>query len=336
MPVPAYLNFDLLIEPVATGYRARVIASPAGEGKGDFALPFSVDEVSSVAPWPARLARHLRPAAGAAASSALTPQQFGERLFGALFRERIGECLTLSWQAANVAQAGLRIRLRLDDSAPELADLPWEYLYSPAWQRFLALSHQTPLVRYIEQTGPPPPLLVTGLLRLLALVAAPTDVRELDGGREWQLLKEATAPLVQSGRLYMETLAPPTLVALQDRLRQGAIHLLHFIGHGFFDTTSQRNSLIFENAAKGTHAVDAATLAMLLHDHAPRLIFLNACDGARSGAQDYFAGVAQQLVQAYACGHRHAIPNQRRRRHRVGAHFLQSADRRLPGRCRPG
>jgi hypothetical protein len=85
MPVLAYLSFDLLIEPVATGYRARVLASPAGEGKSDFALPFSADEVRSVAPWPARQARHLRPAADTATNSMLTPQQFGERLFGALF-----------------------------------------------------------------------------------------------------------------------------------------------------------------------------------------------------------------------------------------------------------
>ena len=37
---------------------------------------------------------------------------------------------------------------------------------------------------------------------------------------------------------------------------------------------------------------------MLLHDHAAlRLIFLNACEGARSGRRDSFAGIAQHLVR---------------------------------------
>ena len=37
-----YSDFDLLIEPTGgEGYRAKVVASPAGEATGSFALPFS-------------------------------------------------------------------------------------------------------------------------------------------------------------------------------------------------------------------------------------------------------------------------------------------------------
>jgi hypothetical protein len=35
------LNFDMAIEPLSSGYRARVITSPAGEAAADFALPFT-------------------------------------------------------------------------------------------------------------------------------------------------------------------------------------------------------------------------------------------------------------------------------------------------------
>ena len=35
------LDFDVAIEPLADGYRARVVASPAGEAHADFALPFT-------------------------------------------------------------------------------------------------------------------------------------------------------------------------------------------------------------------------------------------------------------------------------------------------------
>ena len=42
MPPLDYLTFDLLIEARTAGYRARVVASPAGEAKDDFDLaPFN-------------------------------------------------------------------------------------------------------------------------------------------------------------------------------------------------------------------------------------------------------------------------------------------------------
>jgi hypothetical protein len=35
------LNFDIAVEPVGEGYRARVIDSPAGEAAADFVFPFT-------------------------------------------------------------------------------------------------------------------------------------------------------------------------------------------------------------------------------------------------------------------------------------------------------
>ena len=46
---------------------------------------------------------------------------------------------------------GIRLRLRLHLSeVPELLNLPWEYLYDPSANNFLALSVDTPLVRYLD------------------------------------------------------------------------------------------------------------------------------------------------------------------------------------------
>ena len=74
------------------------------------------------------------------------------------------------------------------------------------------------------------------------------------------------------------------------------MHLLHFVGHGFFD--GKQGGLIFEDDGRAAQLVTAETLAMLLHDHdSLRLVFLNACEGAASGRSDPFAGVAQRLVQ---------------------------------------
>jgi hypothetical protein len=41
----SYLDFDLLVRPTESGYRAQVLSSPAGEAATDFTLPFSDREL---------------------------------------------------------------------------------------------------------------------------------------------------------------------------------------------------------------------------------------------------------------------------------------------------
>ena len=193
---------------------------------------------------------------------------------------------------------GLRIRLRLDQGVPELADLPWEYLFPADLNRFLALSDETPLVRYLEVAEGVQPLRVTPPLTLLAIIANPSDAPPLAVEEEWRRLQTALAELQARRVIRLERLSPATWPALQARLRQGDVHILHFVGHGLFDPKAGAGGLIFEDAAGRADEVSAETLAMLLHDHAAlRLIFLNACEGARSGRRDSFAGIAQHLVR---------------------------------------
>ena len=63
---------------------------------------------------------------------------FGAALFNAVFSGDVKACFRSSLDEARRQNAGLRIRLRLADSS--VVDLPWEYLYNPAVNRFLALS----------------------------------------------------------------------------------------------------------------------------------------------------------------------------------------------------
>ena len=129
-------------------------------------------------------------------------------------------------------------------------------------------------------------------------IATPNDVPPLAVEEEWRRLQTALADLQARRLIRLERLNPATWPALQARLRQGDILILHFIGHGGFDAAAGTGGLIFEDAAGHADEVPAKTLAMLLHDHAAlRLIFLNACEGARSGRRDSFAGVAQRLVR---------------------------------------
>ena len=307
-----YLNFDLLFEtkravedPADRAYSVRVLSSPVGETKPViFALPFHTKELAGLR-WLSSLTQRSLIWAGEPqpGGELLSPQQFGERLYQAVFDGVVGKTLLRSVDAAKSQESMLRIRLRFD--APELADLPWEYLYATDWNRFVSISNQTVIARYLEQPEPVRALRVDPPLTLLAVVSDPKDVSKLDVESEWLRLQEALAGLRENNLVRLERLRIPSLEALQDRLREGDVHILHFIGHGYFRNSSSQtqahasaSGLIFEDEQGKKNEVDAAKLGTLLHDHgALRLVFLNACEGARSGPEDNLSGTAQKLVQ---------------------------------------
>ncbi|MEZ4737376.1 MAG: SUMF1/EgtB/PvdO family nonheme iron enzyme [Caldilineaceae bacterium] len=293
MTTRTYQNFDLLITRTASGYNARVIHAPVGQANVDFVLPFSLDALRNFAWLSGRSGRHLRPEAETS-EPPLDPQTFGAQLYTAVFADDVGKSFLRSLDRAGGA---LRIRLHLD-ATPELADLPWEYLYATDLARPLALSQETPLVRYLDLAQPEEALMLRPPLRILGIVSDPRDVRPLQVEQEWRQLHDVLADLQSRHLLVLERLAQATWPALQARLRGEAIHILHFIGHGDFDVAHNTGGLIFEDETGRSSLINATDLATLLHDHrALRLVFLNACQGAQGGRSDPFAGVAQKLVQ---------------------------------------
>jgi CHAT domain len=295
-----YENFDLLIEPATGGYRARVITSPVGQAASLVTLPFDPSATpekvgligGAIRAYQFGLADTAEPV------TPLDPQHFGAQLFDAIFGGAIGVSLRRSLDLVRQQGAGLRIRLRLDD-APELAALPWEYLFDTTHQRFLVLSDETPIVRYLALPLAEAPLQTKRPLRLLVMMADASDVwPRLDSAAERARLESALADLVQRGDVEITWLAQATLRELQRTLRQGDFHLFHFIGHGWFDEANQTYGLILENAEGLGEPVDAERLGVLLHNHPTlRLAFLNACEGARLIAGQALGGVAHHLVQ---------------------------------------
>jgi tetratricopeptide (TPR) repeat protein len=288
-----YRDFDLLIERSGQGYRAQVLESPAGQATADFTLPFSDLELENVL---LRLGRPVRTVRRLESTEMSTAKSFGAALFNAVFSGDVRACLRSSVDEAKRESVGIRVRLRLAD--PALADLPWEFLYVQSVNRFLALSVQTPLVRYMDLPEVLQPIAVSPPIRVLAMISSPTDYPSLDVEGEWQRLNDALADLIKAGTLSLERMEEATLAALQRRLRRSKYHIFHFIGHGEFDQTLQEGVLLLEREKQRGHRVGSQYLGMLLHDHESlRVAVLNACEGARSSKQDPFAGSAQTLVQ---------------------------------------
>jgi len=277
MPSPRhYRTFELEIEPATVGYRARVLASPAGEIEGSFVFPFSQDEWEQVA--------------------ALAPEEVGARVFDALFVGPVGEC----WRSSLALLAeseGLRLNLRLPD-APELAALPWELLYDTTHHHFLALAERTPINHYLPLPLTQRNLVVEPPLCVLVILSAPSDHQpQLDVETEWQRIQTALALLTGTGQIELARLPQATWTALQSQLRRHTVHILHFVGHGIFDV-EQGGSLLFEDDEGLLQLVSAHKLAHLLRNHPSlRLVLLNSCDGAVTGTAHPFSGTAHALVQ---------------------------------------
>lgn len=285
---PTYEDFDLLIDHTESVYRVRVIASPAGQAQTTVALTPEIESIRATiaAGWQVE------------DLNLALAKSWGQALYSVLFSGAVETCLLRSVDAARANDAGLRIRLHLSD-VPELATLPWELAFSPPRDRFLSLSNATPIVRYMALAEGEPRLPVEPPLRMLCVLADPIDLApRLNVEGEWRVVSNAVAPLVNAGAVALERLATPTVSELRGYLRRHAVNLLHFIGHGWFDTATGQAGLVFEDEMQQASLVNAEQLGVLLEGHsALRLVFLNACDGARVDERDAFQGVAQHLVR---------------------------------------
>ncbi len=76
-------------------------------------------------------------------------ENWAGKLFDAVFGGEVRACFRSSRNEAWAERhGGLRIKLRLQE-VPELADIPREYLFDASLERFVARSHETPIVLYI-------------------------------------------------------------------------------------------------------------------------------------------------------------------------------------------
>jgi CHAT domain len=283
-----YFDFQLHVDCRDGTFESRVWSSPVGPSeKSSFQLPadLSLDEF---------LTRLRGPRQGA--PSAREAGDFGRVLSRALLTPPVEKQLLRSLDHSAERNAGLRLRLVTE--CAELADVPWELLWSPHEDDFLALSLQTPVVRTPVLPQPVPSLPVEGQLSILTLISDPDDLPALDTEAEWDRLNGALAGLTGAGKVRVELLESPDLGALQRALRRDTWHVLHFVGHGAFDPESGEGVLALREPDGKTRLVPGQTLGTFLNDHPSlRLVVLNACEGARADAGNPLGGVAQTLIR---------------------------------------
>lgn len=293
-----YLDFVLSIgSKTGPGQDYEIsVSSELGRASATMTFPFD----------PATLEGHLknleiavRQSASSYRSGSTTQQmtvpKLGEMLFKALFAGDVGELYRANSIFAETSSKGLRLKILV--TTPDMAAVPWEYMYDPQRRNYVALFAHTPIVRYLDPPFVIQPQLVAPPLRILGMIASPRDLPELDVQSEKQRLDEAIAPLKQQGVMELTWVTGQTWDDLQDALRAGPWHIFHFAGHGGFSIERDEGYILLCDERQNARRFFAGDLRTLLQDHRTlRLVVLNACEGARSGDHDAFTSTASVLV----------------------------------------
>jgi hypothetical protein len=220
----------------------------------------------------------------------------GESLFTALFGSpaTAGAYRSAETVAAR-AVSRLRVVLRLGE--PGLAALPWETMFDGETGAYLCRRNE--LVRYLPVGVPAMPLAVKPPLQILAIASSPSNHPRLDVGAEKARLASALDDATRAGRAQITWTDSATWNDLQQVLSSQQWHVVHYVGHGGFDSQADEGLIVLTNSDGEPQLVEASKLVDLFRQVEPalRLVVLNSCSGATAGTADLFSATAAALVR---------------------------------------
>jgi len=292
-----YLDFEITIRK-DEGDEFLVLAK-SGKGKAQtrFANPFNEDKRKVIrSTLTAAALRSATTQRKARMRSSATPEVREMKDFGSLlFKEAINGPVSDFYKKCAAQSDRVRLRLTLDQSVD---DLPWEFLC--ANDDFIALSPDSPVVRYIEGTEPCSLVKVEYPLRVLVVIAKPFDEVPLDTDAEKNSITASLKPLTDQGLVQLDFIeGANTWDQLITELRKNRTHILHFIGHGAFDEKNGEGILVMADSDCKTMLVDSERLRYLVKGRSRlALIVLNSCLGTLGDDGQPFSSVAAGLVKS--------------------------------------
>lgn len=249
--------------------------------------------------------------------------KWGQGLYRAALGPQVAQEVLNAWQQASVI-GERRFSVFVDSELPdgasdteqaaakeaasELLSLPWELLHDG--RGFLFHGNNPVRVRrrlpnrHSQRHRP------TGLpIRILLVSPRPEEengVAYLDHRTSAKPLIEAAENLGELAKVAV--LVPPTFSALEEALQKAAdagepFDVIHFDGHGIYDKKHGLGALCFEDPnevekleKRKMDLIHAERLAAVIRDHRIPLVFLEACQTAKT-KEDPTASVAAKLLE---------------------------------------
>jgi CHAT domain len=292
-----YLDFELEIRGGGPREYAVAVRSPAGEAQGQMRFPFDEWELKDrLQSLEIALLRSGSTRRRIPSPEEHTVQEFGRGLFEALLVGKVRTRYEASLSEARRRNKNLRLKLRIQP--PELAELPWEFLYDPHQGNYFCLSSETSIVRYLEIPSPIEQLPITRPLGILGMVANPRDLVQLNVGHEKRLVEEAMKDLRTKEVMELSWMEGESWRDLQRFMVTGLWHIFHFVGHVGFDPASDEGCIILADKNGHSDLFQAKHLANLLNNHYyVRLVFLRLREGARGSEHHAFSSTAATLIR---------------------------------------
>jgi tetratricopeptide (TPR) repeat protein len=193
------------------------------------------------------------------------------------------------------------------EAATELLSLPWELLHDG--RGFLFHGNNPVRVRRRLPARHRQPVRPTRLpIRILLVSPRPEEA-----GTEYMDHRISALPLVEAMESLGESveltiLAPPIFPALKKALQDAAeaerpFDVVHFDGHGIYDPKEGQGGLCFEDPndtekleERAMQWIEAKKMGEIIRDHRTPLVFLEACQSAKTD-KDPSASVAANLLE---------------------------------------
>lgn len=282
-----YRDYHVVISPKRAqeeAYPVVLVDSPAGEDYGELKFPSTRAEMT-------RLHDQM---AESFMMDLKELKRFGSTLFEALFQPKIRDKFDKSLGLIQGLDSCLRLKLRID--APELVHYPWEFMLDDRQtQPFLAIHKKLSVTRFLTTHELVPAIRLRPPLRILVAISSPTDLPELQVEEEKRMMIAALDKLRRNGIVKLRFLKEVTIRELRKELSR-KVDVIHFIGHGCY-SDALGGCLIFQNESKESELVNVDRLATLLEEKKVRLVFLNACQTAKTSESHATLGVAQGLIK---------------------------------------
>lgn len=293
----AYINIDFYITALsAENGTYKIDASISGVTKAFKHDKVAVEEVSiQVAAWKTLndALYHLK-VRGSEEENKL--KEFGKDLFNQVMVRTV---YTLYKNAKIYAgDRGHTLRFRLHLATPEIMELPWELLCEKGEFLGLTITASRPRIlisrcpidaRNAEAKNGHLPLHVT------IMTSKPRNFYETNAEEERLLIKKALSIAESKGYVVLNEI-PGTDRELANIYKNRTWDIFHFIGHGSFNDRNQEGELVLEDTQGRGINIPAYKFSMSLPESV-KLVFLNACDSARTNSWEPFSSIAYILAK---------------------------------------
>ncbi len=222
-------------------------------------------------------------------------KDLGNELYQALFPKEIDKRFHATIAGAQAQNQSVRLRLVFE--SPELAYLPWEFLYDEQTNTFLGNNTDTVLSRYIDVPLQKRDIKAASLpLKVLLVISSPSNLATLDATGEEKLIREALKQQIDRDQIELDVVTEATTRNIRQKLREKPYNVFHFIGHGDFESDKGYIYLVDEDG-KAEELDDERFANFFLGNRNLGLIILNCCRSATVSANQAFAGTVSNLVR---------------------------------------